>query len=302
MILTTFHKVFSIVKLYTPFPIKAVGLLTFKQFLPMQLNLNVPKQLVKRYAASKRRKELLCFAIWLKMKHENSVAWGMNDRQVRYQCKVGKAKAIRILSDAAEDGLFDIKGETIIVHSFRDKTIKYGRNGAKYQADFCFKFPYKEDYTLRELYNLMNDFLATDYINAYGRKTACNADKDKNDRGASCSISLKSLSKKTNMSWSATRGIVNRLRVRGVLKITPSRRYHFLMAEELWKEAHDFLKMHGLRTFTFTRGFEAYVVFPCSYCITDRDWSERFQHVIYGYRSHSHFLRLCSSTIPQFNE
>lgn len=264
----------------------------------MQQNLNVPKQLVKRYAATKRRKELLCFAIWLKMKHENSVAWGMNDKQVRYQCKVGKAKAIRLLSDAAEDtGLFDIKGETIIVHSFRDKSIKYGRKGAKYQSDFCFKFPYKEDYTLRELYNLMNEFLATDFINTYERKTACNADNDNNDRGASCSISLKSLTRHTHMSWSATRGIVNRLKDKGILKIGAARQYCFLMAEELEKEAYDFLKAHGLKKFTFCRGNEAYVVFPRTYSIINRDWSERFKHVIYNF--HSPILTDYESTIPQ---
>ena len=261
------------------------------------LNLNVPKELVKRYAANKRRKELLCFAIWLKMRNENSVAWNINDKAVRYECHVGKVKAIRLLSDAAEDGLFDIKGETIIVHSFRDKTIKYGRKGARYQSDFCFKFPYKENYTLRELYNLMNDFLATDFINTYERKTAYIANRHNNDRGASCSISLKALSKQTHMSWSATRGIVNNLRKKGVLKIESAKQYCFLMAEEIEKEAYDFLREHGLRRFTFFRGVVAYVVFPRTYSILSRDWSERFQHVIYNFRSRQQ--ETFESTIPQ---
>lgn len=263
----------------------------------MQQNLNVPKQLVKRYASSKRRKELLCFAIWLKMRNENSVAWNINDKTVRYGCHVGKVKAMRLLSDASEDDLFDIKGETIIVRSFRDKTIKYGKNGAKYQSDFCFKFPYKDDYTLRELYNIMNEFLASDLINTYERKTACNADKNDNDRGASCSISLKSIAKQTKMSWSATRRIVNRMKDKGILKINAARQFCFLLAEELDEEARCFLKMHGMKTFTFCRGIVAYVVFPRTYSIVSRDWSERFQHVIYGYRSRPQ--ETFHSTIPQ---
>ena len=264
----------------------------------MQQNLNVPKELVRRYAATKRRKELLSFAIWLKMQRENSVVYNMNDKQVRYQCHVGKAKAQRLLVDAREENtLFSFNGDTITVKSFRDKTIKYGKHRVKYQSDFCFKFPYKKDYALRDIYNLINEFLATDIINTHERKTACYADDSKDGRGASCSMSLKKLSQQTRMSWSSTRRIMERMKDKGVIAIEHAERHCFLMAEELEQEAKDFLRRHGLTHFTFVKGMNAYVVFPRSYSIVSRDWSERFQHVLYNFRSRT--SDNFGSTIPQ---
>ena len=260
----------------------------------MQQNLNVPKQLVRRYAATKRRKELLCFAIWLKMKHENSVVFGMDDKQVRYQCRVGKAKAIRLLSDAMEDDeLFEFFENGLKVKSFRDKTMKKNKKGRLYQSALCYKFPYRNDYSIRDLFNLINEFLVTDPINAQETDDCCNC-RDNNQRGAKAPLTQKALSKLTKMSVSSTRRILKGLEKKGVIKITPS--VLFCTLHVIEEDVEELAKRFGRRAVTFYHGSLAYLVIPCSYSIVSRDWSERFRHVIYNYRSKNND---CPFTIPQ---
>lgn len=265
----------------------------------MQQNLNVPKQLLKRYADTKRSKELFALCIWFKMQHESSVVWNVNAKTLRYRLHVGKTKAERLYADAREDtGLFTFfeHRNAVRANSFRDKTDKENRRGQTYHSDECYKFPIKKDCKLREIYDLINEFLATDPINAQERND-CLSCRVRSHRGANSStLTLSQLACNTRMSKSSTHLIMKRLQQKEVISKSPSRLYCVADLSEA-EDIETSLQRAGRKTFSFTRNGLGYILVPCSYSIKSRAWSERFQHVIYGYKRKNS----CNygSTIPQ---
>lgn len=265
----------------------------------MQQNLNVPKQLLKRYADTKRSKELFAFAIWLKMAHESSVAWNINANTLRYQLHIGKTKAERLYADARENTelftFYDYKN-AVRANSFRDKTGKTNRRGQTYHSDECYKFPIKKDYKLREIYNLINEFLATDPINAQERND-CLSCRVRNHRGANSStLTLRQLACNTRMSKSSTHLIMKRLQKKEVISKKPSRLYCVANLNEA-EDIKTTLQRSGRKAFSFIRNGLGYILVPCSYSIKSRAWSERFKHVIYDYKRKNSIN--FGSTIPQ---
>jgi len=268
----------------------------------MQQNINIPKRLARKYFGTGKKSdaELFCFAVWVKTQRENSVVFGMNHKQVRYRCKVGKKKAIRLLQDAAEDKeLFTVDGETIKVHSFRDKTAKTNRKKQEYFSDQCFKLKYRNDYTLREIYEILMEFLVLDPIVTHERKD-CFISSDSTPSGAALPMTLKKVSENIGMSISTARRVIQRLKTKGVITVISA--ITFSCPIYYANEVAEVFRITGKREFTYIHHGIGYVVKqPCSYSIVNREVLDKFQHVIYNYVPKSHSFKQVS-TIPQLND
>lgn len=266
--------------------------------LYMQQSLNVPKQLLRCYADTKRRKELFAFAVWLKMAHESSVAWNVNSKTLRYQLHIGKVKAERIYADARENTelftFYEYKN-SVKANSFRDKTDKTNRRGQTYHSDTCYKFPIKKDYKLREIYDLINEFLATDPINAQERNDCLSCRVRRNGANSS-TLTLKQISCCTRMSKSSTHRIMKRLKSKDIVDKKPSKVFCAANLNEA-EDIRSSLQRAGRKAFSFIRNGLGYIITPCSYSIKSREWSNRFQHVIYDYKRKR--TPVFESTIPQ---
>lgn len=274
--------------------------------------LNIDINLIKGYSGSKRRKELLALAIGCHLLRSNAVIFNFNRFYIRKHFSVGKVKAERLLQDAMDDQLFTFTGENVSVGSFRDKSVKRDRRGNEYRSAFVHRFTYdtEKKYTLKELYNLVNDVLTIFPISAqeedclqhrgglYNRfvPTLCDAN--------SRTLTLRKFSQNNKMSVSSTSRILKRLVANGVLSKEPSRQYAVIGSEHI-AEIQDCLNHIGRKSFTFRHGSLTYIIVPCLYSIAKRDVGDSFHHKIYNFHrsnGRNQYLPEPYSTIPQFNE
>lgn len=270
--------------------------------------------LIKRYAGSKRRKELFAFAIWCHIKRVNGVIFDVTSSKLRRHLSIGKDKADRLIADATEDILlFKTKGNTFMAGSLRDKTIKYAKHGHRYCSALVktIKFDTEHAYTLKELYNLINEILAIFPITAKEEKDCLNKRDDcQRDRSAqikrdagSRTLTLKKFSQNVKMSASSCARILKRLVKEG--KVAKKISILFTAINSEHKEAIiESLMRLNIKNVTYEHNGLSFIIVPCSYSIADRNVSESYRHKIYNYHKETAYKNSGNkpfSTIPQMN-
>lgn len=274
----------------------------------MEIRLNIDISLIKRYSATKRRKELFAFAMWCHVQHVSAVVFNVTSTMLRKRLSIGKAKADRLMADAAEDMLFTIEGTTFRAGSFRDKTVKFTRKHRKYSAALVktVTFDSEHDYTLKELYDLINEILAIfpitakedrDCLTQRGGRNNGRCVQNQGD-ATSRTLTLKKFSQNLKMSVSSCSRILRRLADQGKIKRKPSVCISAI-ASEFKQQIVKYLRRVGLSSVTFEHNGLSYVIVPCAYSIPSRDMSESYKHKIYNYHKAGQNAFCKLSTIPQ---
>lgn len=242
--------------------------------------INVTIELLKTYSSSKSMKELLALAIWFKMQHSNSVIWNVTEYKLRKGLRIGRPKAQRLIQDMKDSDLFTIDGNKVVVSSFRDHTTKWTRKNKEYHGAMVCKFEVKE-YTMKELYNLINEKLFVYPICAAEHKDCCMKASDDGKVGAKGkAITIGQFKKAINMSSGAVSKLKKKLIGEGKISSTLAEKHSFDVRNE--EETKRTLKRTGKKKADFVVGTLGFIVLACSYSITDRTVSDGFRHLIYG--------------------
>ena len=251
-------------------------------FYAMQY-INITIELLKEYSSSKSMKELLAVAIWIKMQHSNSVMWNVTEYRLRKELHIGHPKAERLIQDMKDDDLFTVDGNKVIVRSFRDNTIKWTRKGHEYRGAMVCKFEVK-DYTLKELFNLINEKLFEFQICAAEHKDCCMKAPEGEKVGAKGkAITIKQFQNALNTSSSSVSRVKKRLIASGRINSTIAEKHSFDIRNE--EETKRTLSRTRKTKADFVVGTLGFVVLACSYSIADRAVSDGFRHLIYGKQS-----------------
>lgn len=251
----------------------------------MEKVINVNLDILRRYSHSKDAKEILCFAIWCKMQHSNSIMYNLSIKELKTRLKVGYNKAKKLLEAIDNDGLFrrSDDGKTFSVISFRDKTKKWNKRGKTYSSAFVCKIDINKDYTLKELYNILNEKLFLLPIVVQEKNCLKNAEKKQTMRCQSSFITLREFEKVVGMSHGAVCKIKKTLVKKGVIKSTLAESHCADARDEKSKDG--ILKKFGRRGFTFAVGTLLYLIVPCSYSVAKGSELRSFQHKIYNYHN-----------------
>lgn len=225
-------------------------------------------------------KELLALAIWFKMQHSNSVIWNVTEYKLRKGLRIGRPKAQRLIQDMKDSDLFTVDGDKVVVSSFRDHTTKWTRNNKEYHGAMVCKFEVKE-YTMKELYNLINEKLFVFPICAAEHKDCYMKASDDGKVGAKGkAITIGQFKKAINMSSGAVSKLKKKLIGEGKISSTLAEKHSFDVRNE--EETKRTLKRTGKKKADFVIGTLGFIVLSCSYSITDRMVSDGFRHLIYG--------------------
>lgn len=269
--------------------------------------INIDINLLKRYTYNKQRKELFALAIWCHIKHTSASIRNFDRFFLRKNLHIGKAKAEKLIEEAMNDQLFTFNGSSVSVGSFRNKNIKYNRKGREYRSAFVYKFYFDRnyEYTLKDLYNLINEIITLFPIAAKENKDCLQQRGGLNNRcgqfycdAFTRTLTLKKLSSNNNMSLSSTSRLMKKLVNTGKISKEPARIYTSLGCEHN-KEIADQLNRLGRHSSSFEHGGLTYFVVPCAYSIADRKVSNSFTHLIYNYHKSTVKQPEYESTIPQ---
>lgn len=266
---------------------------------------------MKRYRGTKAQKELLAMALWCHFERVNATIFQFTVTYVRKHLHVGKVKAERLLYDARNDDfLFSFSGDTIRANSLRDKTVKTTRNGRRYQSANVRRitFDSEREYSLREIYDLINEILTERPIVAKEHRDCLKKCGDRQGRSVGSlsdarytTLPLRKLSENNGMSLSSTARILKRMQQHGVIDKRPSVQITKCSGDT--EGVREAMTATGLRKATFMLGTLLYFILPCSYHVTDRTVSDSFHHKIYNYHKAGMLHRQqTTSTIPQMND
>lgn len=273
----------------------------------MQDTLNIDINLIKRYAQNKHRKELFALAIWCHIQRVNATVFDFTVTKARKELRIGKVKAERLLNDANDDPLFSFNGTTIRAGSFRDKTPKYTRKQRRYCSAMVktIRFDTDHKYSLKELYDLINEILTLFPITAQEDKDCLPQRGGLNNRcvqktcdAKSRTLTLRKFCQNNGMSVSSSHRILRKLVADGKIDKTPSSQFA-VIGKEHGEQIESSLKRAWVMNYTFEHNGLIYIVVPCSYSIASRSITESYKHKIYGYHkdyTHGHNYE---STIPQ---
>ncbi len=273
----------------------------------MQGTLNIDINLIKRYAQNKQRKELFALAVWCHIQRVNATVFNFTVTRARKELRIGKKKAERLLGEAQVDPLFSFNSSQIRAGSFRDKTPKYTRKQRLYHSALVrtIKFDTDRQYSLKELYDLINEILTLFPITAkeekdcltqrgsssnYYVQTSCDA--------KSRTLTLRKFSQNNGMSVSSSHRILNKLIAEGKIDKTPSSQFA-VIGREHQEQIEISLHRAGMMNYTFEHNGLIYIVVPCSYSIASRSITDSFKHKIYGYHKDYTHGQDYESTIPQ---
>lgn len=236
--------------------------------------LNITTDLVKRYACGlttqqrRDRMAVLCFAIWCKMQHSNSVIFDMSVRKMKSLLGIGQSRAEHLHKAIKEDDLFTVlpNGRFKVV-SFKDDTIKMSKKGRYYKGANTFVLEVNKDYKLRDIYNRINELLFLSPIGSNEANSShVSVNKKKKSLCRSSYITNKEFQGSVGMGRSSVSNIKRRLLRKGEIKSTYAELH---MADKRNKDSVDaMLRKLGLRKPTFEQGNNVYGVVPCSYTIT----------------------------------
>lgn len=243
---------------------------------------------------AKEKKELICVLIWLKMRHPNSAILKVNVYLLRKWFGINKNKAERIFSDLLSCDMCSIKynkdgSVRLWIHSFKYKTKKNkSRKGRKYREGMFCKFKTKKNYSLKELYDIVNEMLFTMPISKTEKKS------DRKDcllKGYEnrCSVAnskpirLKSLASAMCMSASSAARMRNKLAKAGKIEYTPCCDYSEDERNE--ERCKNLMIRFGVKRPTYKKGSMIHVVEPSRYYIIADKRDRNIRHQFYNYKS-----------------
>lgn len=253
--------------------------------MPKALNIRV--DLVERYACGyskverSKRMTVLCFAIWCKMQHSNSVMFGMGTRDLMRALHIGHTKAQMILQAIKSSKLFSVQKEgRFVVNSFKDNTIKRNKRGRVFKGANMFTIEVNKEITLKEIYNRLNELL---FLHQIGSMEANSSHVSANNRSCRYSyIPFSQLESAVGMSHGSISGIKKRLK--GKKEISSTFAELHMADSRCEDQVKRLLVKFGRKNPSFVRGNNVYVCIPCSYAITDRNAKASCgRHIIYGY-------------------
>lgn len=253
--------------------------------MPKALNIRV--DLVERYACGyskverSKRMTVLCFAIWCKMQHSNSVMFDMGTRDLMRALHIGHTKAQMILQAIKSSELFSVQKEgRFVVNSFKDNTIKRNKRGRVFKGANMFTIEVNKEITLKEIYNRLNELL---FLHQIGSMEANSSHVSANNRSCRYSyIPFSQLESAVGMSHGSISGIKKRLK--GKKEISSTFAELHMADSRCEDQVKRLLVKFGRKNPSFVRGNNMYVCIPCSYAITDRNAKASCgRHIIYGY-------------------
>lgn len=247
--------------------------------------LSIRMDLIRRYACGatpqevKQRKELLCFAIWCKLQHRNSVIFPLTKKDLKERLGIGYDKAKRLLCQVKKDSLFTCLGNgRFIVNTFKDKETKFNRKQETYQGALVCKMPAEKGFTLKELYSVLNNILYT-FVICGAEDNSFNVDY--NSVCVQTQLTTKKFMKVVNMGHGSVSRIKKQLVGEGRIKSSFAELH--MADDRIEGQTESTLQRLGRRSFTYNRGHFHYIVIPCSYSIEDRRISDSFMFQIYDY-------------------
>lgn len=259
----------------------------FSDYIAMPKALNIRVDLVERYACGyskverSKRMTVLCFAIWCKMQHSNSVMFDMGTRDLMRALHIGHTKAQMILQAIKSSELFSVQKEgRFVVNSFKDNTIKRNKRGRVFKGANMFTIEVNKEITLKEIYNRLNELL---FLHQIGSMEANSSHVSANNRSCRYSyIPFSQLESAVGMSHGSISGIKKRLK--GKKEISSTFAELHMADSRCEDQVKRLLVKFGRKNPSFVRGNNMYVCIPCSYAITDRNAKASCgRHIIYGY-------------------
>ena len=227
---------------------------------------------------------ILCFAIWCKIQHSNSIMFDMGTRQLMRTLHISQPKAQLLLNAIKTDDLFSIKEDgRFIVTSFKDDTRKLDKNGRVYKGAKMFTIEVNKQYTLKDIYNRLNELLFLFQIGSQEANSShVSGNKKSNRLCRSTFITMNQLQSAIGLSHGSVSGIKKRLIKKEQIKSTYAEMH--MADKRVPNQVETMLIRFGRKNPTFEIGDNAYVCIPCSYEITSRDAKRSCgRHVIYGY-------------------
>lgn len=257
--------------------------------MPKALNIRV--DLVRQYACGyskverSKRMTVLCFAIWCKMQHSNSVMFDMGTRQLMSSLRIGQPKAQLLLNAIKTDELFSVQNDgRFTVASFKDNTKKLNRYGRAYKGANMFTLEVNKEYTIKDIYNRLNELLFLRQIGSEEANSSHVSGRN-TDKTRSCRskfITIKQFQEGVGMSHGSVSGIKKRLKKKEEISSTYAELH--MADRRVPGQVEKMLLRLGRKNPTFEKGDNIYVAIPCSYVITDRDAKRSCgRHIIYGY-------------------
>lgn len=257
----------------------------------MPKHLNIRVELVERYACGyskverSKRMTVLCFAIWCKMQHNNSVMFGMGTRHLMSSLRIGQPKAQLLLNAIKTDELFSVQNDgRFIVASFKDNTKKLNRYGRAYKGANMFTLEVNKEHTIKDIYNRLNELLFLRQIGSEEANSSHVSGRN-TDKTRSCRskfITIKQFQEGVGMSHGSVSGIKKRLKKKEEISSTYAELH--MADRRVPGQVEKMLLRLGRKNPTFEKGDNVYVAIPCSYSITDRDAKRSCgRHIIYGY-------------------
>lgn len=256
-------------------------------YIAMPKALNIRVDLVERYACGyskverSKRMTVLCFAIWCKMQHSNSVMFDMGTRDLMRALHIGHTKAQMILQAIKSSELFSVQKEgRFVVNSFKDNTIKRNKRGRVFKGANMFTIEVNKEFTLKEIYNRLNELL---FLHQIGSMEANSSHVSANNRSCRYSyIPFSQLESTVGMSHGSISGIKKRLK--GKKEISSTFAELHMADSRCEDQVKRLLAKFGRKNPSFVRDNNVYVCIPCSYAITDRNAKASCgRHIIYGY-------------------
>lgn len=256
-------------------------------YIAMPKALNIRVDLVERYACGyskverSKRMTVLCFAIWCKMQHSNSVMFDMGTRDMMRALHIGHTKAQMILQAIKSSELFSVQKEgRFVVNSFKDNTIKRNKRGRVFKGANMFIIEVNKEFTLKEIYNRLNELL---FLHQIGSMEANSSHVSANNRSCRYSyIPFSQLESAVGMSHGSISGIKKRLK--GKKEISSTFAELHMADSRCEDQVKRLLAKFGRKNPSFVRDNNVYVCIPCSYAITDRNAKASCgRHIIYGY-------------------
>lgn len=229
--------------------------------------LNITTELVKQYACGltkqqrRDRMAVLCFAIWCKMQHSNSVIFNMSVRKMKSLLGIGQARAEHLHKAIENDDLFEVlPNGRFKVSSFKDDTIKMSKKGRRFKGANTFIIEVNKDYKLRDIYNRLNELL---FLRPIGSNEAnsshVSVNKNKKSLCRSSYITNKEFQGAVGLGRSSVSNIKKRLLSKGEIKSTYAQLH---VADKRNKESvNTMLRNLGLRKPRYTNNnLQIYVV------------------------------------------
>lgn len=256
-------------------------------YIAMPKALNIRVDLVERYACGyskverSKRMTVLCFAIWCKMQHSNSVMFDMGTRDLMRALHIGHTKAQMTLQAIKSSELFSVQKEgRFVVNSFKDNTIKRNKRGRVFKGANMFTIEVNKEFTLKEIYNRLNELL---FLHQIGSMEANSSHVSANNRSCRYSyIPFSQLESAVGMSHGSISGIKKRLK--GKKEISSTFAELHMADSRCEDQVKRLLAKFGRKNPSFVRDNNVYVCIPCSYAITDRNAKASCgRHIIYGY-------------------